>query len=146
MIYFDSAYLAKCYLPEPGHREVRALAASAGHLQSIALAEVEVAAVFHRHFREGRLRASEHRELLLQFEQDCASGIVSLLATGQELFKAARLAYRNLPASLFVRSADCLHLVGAKEAGFKEIYSNDRHLLTAAPHFKLRGVDVTPSG
>jgi predicted nucleic acid-binding protein len=142
MIYFDSAYLAKCYLPEPGHREVRAFAASAGTLQSIALAEVEVAAVFHRHMREGRLRAAEHRELLLQFEQDCADGIVSFIPVSPALLRSARSAYRDLPAALFVRSIDCLHLVAARETGFKEIYSNDRHLLAAAPHFNLRGIDL----
>jgi len=57
MIYFDSAYLAKCYLPETGHLEVRAAACRAGSLQSVALAQIEVASVFHRHFREGRISA-----------------------------------------------------------------------------------------
>lgn len=142
MIYFDSVYLAKCYLPEPGHAEVRARAADAGRIQSVALAEVEVAAVFHRHLREGRLQVAEQREFLLQFEQDCTSGIISLLPVSPELLRTAKSAYRTLPAGVFLRSADCLHLVAAREAGFKEIYSNDRHLLAAAPHFGLRPVNV----
>ena len=142
MIYFDSTYLAKCYLPEAGHREVRAVALKAGSLQSVALAKTEVASVFHRHLREGRLRASEVAEYMRQFSQDCTDGIISFLPITPELLEATCSSYQSLPASLFLRSADCLHLCAAVEAGCKEIYSNDRHLLAAAPHFKLKGIDV----
>jgi len=32
MIYFDTSYLLKCYLAEPGHEDVRQLAQDAGPL------------------------------------------------------------------------------------------------------------------
>ena len=143
MIYFDSTYLAKCYLPEAGHHEVRAVALKAGSLQSVALARTEVASVFHRHLREGRLRAAEVAEYMHQFSQDCTDGIVSFLPITPELLETTCSSYQTLPATLFLRSADCLHLCAARKAGFKEIYSNDRHLLAAAPHFKLKGIDLT---
>lgn len=144
MIYFDSTYLAKCYLPEAGHLEVRAVALQAGSLQSVALAQVEVASVFHRHLREGRIRASALAEYLEQFSQDCAEGVVSFLPVTPELLQLSTSAYPTLPATVFLRSADCLHLCAARQAGCKEIYSNDRHLLAAAPHFGLRPVNVIP--
>jgi hypothetical protein len=37
------------------------------------------------------------------------------------------------PRTVFLRATD---------AGLKEIYSHDRNLLAAAPHFKLKGIDV----
>ena len=144
MIYFDSTYLAKCYLRETDYLEVRAAALKAGSLQSVAIAQVEVASVFHRHFREGRIRVSALAEYLEQFSQDCADGVVSFLPVTPELLQLSSSAYHNRPATVFLRSADCLHLCAALQAGFKEIYSNDRHLLASAPHFCLRPINVIP--
>lgn len=143
MRYFDSAFLAKCYLPEPGHQTIVACANEAGRIASSWFSRAEVAAVFHRKLREGSLSAAEHREVLAQFRQDCRDGIWHFLPVSREILEAVETAFAQLPPSVYVRSADCLHLVTAREAGFREICSNDRHLLLAAPYFKLKGVDLT---
>jgi hypothetical protein len=48
----------------------------------------------------------------------------------------------DLPRTVFVRSGDALHLACAEEHGFQEIYTNDRHMLQAAKHFHVTGVNV----
>jgi predicted nucleic acid-binding protein len=141
--YFDSAYIAKCYLPEDGHAEISDLAAQSERIASAAIARLEVAAVFHRKLRERAISAAIHRELHHQFTRDVGDGVWRLLPMTEVLLVNAQTAFAKLPSSLFIRSADCLHLVAAREAGFTEIYSNDRHLLAAASHFGLKGVDIS---
>ena len=142
MIYFDSAYIARCYLPEPGHAEVTALATRSSRITCAEIARIEVASVFHRKLREGSITAPVHRELCEQFAEDIAAGTWIFLPVTEALLTRAQTTYQTLPSSFFLRSADCLHLCAAVEAGFKDIYSNDRHLLAAAPHVGLRPVNV----
>jgi predicted nucleic acid-binding protein len=143
MRYFDSAYVAKCYLPEAGHVEVSDLAKQSQRIASAAIARLEVSAVFHRKLREQTISTAIHRELHRQFAEDVAAGVWHFLPATEALLVKAQTAYETLPSSVFVRSADCLHLVTAREAGFAEIYSNDRHLLAAAPHFALKGIGLS---
>lgn len=49
---------------------------------------------------------------------------------------------RNLPGEVFLRTGDAVHLLSARARGLTEIYSNDRHLLRAAPHLGLAGRDL----
>jgi predicted nucleic acid-binding protein len=143
MPYFDSAYVAQCYLPESGHAAVVAIAEQADLVATSLFARTEVAGVFHRKLREGSLTTPEFREVLAQFQQDCRAGIWQFLPISAEIVESVVQTYAALPRSVFVRAADCLHLVTAREAGFTEIYSSDRHLLAAASHFALKGIDLS---
>lgn len=142
MSYFDSAYIAKFYVDEPESNAVRALAESLGRVCCNTLGRLEVASVFHRKWREGGFGDAAYKELSAQFDDDCAAGLWTWLPISPALIEVANKAISKLPKSTFLRSADLLHIVSAREHGFKEIYSNDRHLLAAAKHFSLKGKGV----
>jgi len=61
LIYFDAAYIAKCYLNEPGAEKVRSLAGTERGLASSELGRVEFFAVIHRHLRDGNSRSAARR-------------------------------------------------------------------------------------
>jgi len=77
-----------------------------------------------------------------QFEADCESVVWAWLPISAKLIEHLADRVRKLGRSVSLRSADAIHLASAAEQGFKEIYSNDRHLLAAATHFGLRGLSA----
>ena len=142
MIYFDAAYIAKCYLNEPGADRVRKLAHEARGLASCELARLEFAAILKRHVREGHLTRREANATREEFEQDERDGVWRWLGVTSALIERARLRVLGLPSSVFVRSGDALHLTCAEEHGFREVYTNDRHMFQAARYFAVAGVNI----
>ena len=51
---------------------------------------------------------------------------------------------RRVPKTVFLRAADAIHLACARDSGFTEIYTGDRHMTLAAPHFRVRAVTIQP--
>lgn len=141
MRYFDTSYLARCYVEDTGWEAVRALAGEEP-VACCSLGRAETAAALHRKLREGSLKPEDHAEVALQLRDDCESGLWRWLPMGDALAAAAAEKLRTLPASVFIRGADALHLLCAAENGFTEVFSHDRHFLAAAPHFGLAGRDV----
>ncbi len=137
MSYFDSAFIAKFYLDEPESDAVRELAERLGRVHSAVFGRLEVAAVFHRKWREGAFAERAFREVSDQFTDDCTAGLWMWLPVTDDLVATAAAAVRTLPSAIFLRAADVLHLVCAREHGFREIHTNDRHMLAAADHFGL---------
>ena len=144
MSYFDSAYIAKFYLDEPESEAVRRLAESLGQVRCAVIGQTEVAAVFHRKFREGAFDAKAFREVMAQFVDDGEHGLWTWLPLTAALAATTAAVFVRLPRSLFLRSADALHLTCAQEHGLREIYTNDRHMSAAARHFRLKPKSVVP--
>ncbi len=142
MIYFDAAYIAKCYLNEPGAERVREVAYGADGLASCELARLEFASILKRHVRERHVTRREMTAVLKEFAEDEKNGVWHWFAVTSELIEKARKAILDIPSTVFVRSGDALHLACAQDQGFKDVYTNDRHMLQAARYFKLTGVDV----
>ena len=142
MIYFDAPSIAKCYLNEPGADRVRDVAYGADGLASCELARLEFASILKRHVREHHLTRREMAAILKDFAEDETNGVWRWFAVTSELLEKTRNAVLDLPIAVFVRSGDALHLACAEEQGFQQIYTNDRHMLQAAKHFHLTGVNV----
>ena len=142
MSYFDSSYIAKFYLDEPESEAVREVAEALGQVQCSSIGQVEVAAVFHRKRREGAFGASAYREVTAQFADDCALGLWTWLPVTGALLEKTAAAFTRLASPVFLRAVDALHLVSAREHGLREVYTNDRHMLSAARRFQLRPMTV----
>ena len=140
MIYFDTAYLAKTYLNEPGSAVVRNYLKSTGErVASSSLARAELATVFHWNLREGRLEAASHELVLQQYQSDLRANLWEWLPVEERFWGLIENCFSELESSVFLRGADAIHLATAKVHGFSEVFTNDRHLLKACEALGLRG-------
>lgn len=146
MIYFDSAYIVKCYLWETGSEDVRALAESGDSIGSCELARVEFSAAVHRQVREKHISEKQAAGVFQRFHHDERDGYWTFFPLTTPLMEQCGDFFETLPRHVFLRTADALHLLCAKKQGFKTLYSNDAHLLAAASHFGLNGIDVIQKG
>jgi predicted nucleic acid-binding protein len=142
VIYFDAAYIAKCYLNEPRADRVRQVAYGAEGLGSCEVARVEFASIVKRHLRERHITRREATEVLKEFEQDEKDGVWHWFGVTSALIETARETVLRVPGQVFVRTGDALHLTCAREHGFKDVYTNDSHMLKAAKYFQVTGVNV----
>jgi len=142
--YLDSGYIAKFYVDEPDSPSVRRLTESLGEVHCAALGRAEVSAALHRKLREGVFGDAAFREVVAQFEDDCSRGLWMWIPVTAAVLTATVAVIRRVPKSVFLRAADAIHLACARESGFLEVYTGDRHMTAAAPHFRVRAVAVRP--
>ena len=142
MTYFDSAYLVKCYIKEPGWEPVRSLAQRCERVTCCIYGKLEVNAALHRKRREGELTQNQINTVYQQLELDESHHLWTWLPITERIMTEVISSFRSLPASVFLRTADALHLVTAKDHGLSEIFSNDVHLLAAAKNFGIKGRNV----
>lgn len=141
-LYFDTAYLGKCYWNEPDGSLVRELAQRADGLYSSAICIAEMACLAHRKVREGPVAPADALIRRNLFLEDVSTGVVTAVPITDRLLRKVETATRALPQSCYLRTFDALHLVTAADLGFVEVWTNDRHMLAAAPHFGLAGRTV----
>jgi predicted nucleic acid-binding protein len=144
VIYFDSSYIIKCYLAEPGSAQVLALAQSHPGRASALHGRIEFWSGVQRHVREGNLSLPQAESVWRQFVLDENAGLWLFLPVTRLLVETSCNQLAALPPAVLCRAADALHLSCAKEEGFGEVYSNDRHLIAAAPYFGLVARNVIP--
>jgi predicted nucleic acid-binding protein len=144
-LYFDTAYVGKCYLHEPDADAVRQTAQSATELYTSAFTIAELACALHRNCREGTLTPAAERTARDQFLEDVQKETWILVPVTERILRQVELLTRTMPRDMFLRAGDAIHIVSAVEAGFHEIWTNDRHLLAAAANFGLTGRTVKPA-
>ena len=144
MIYFDSSYMLKCYLPEHGHDEVTQVWEQAETVVCCELGKSEFVAAVHRHLREGRIADVGLQAVLQAWHEDQAADLWNWFPLNEEVFSEVEELFSKLPSSIFLRSADAIHLTCVRMLGLTEIYSNDRHLLSAATYLGLTPCNVIP--
>lgn len=118
---------------------MRELARKADVIHSSLWSLAEFHCVLHRQMREGILTPAEARDVTADFAQDVANGLWILLPVTEPLLRRTSALILALPPNQFVRTADAVHLATASELREFEIWTNDRHMLAAAPYFGLTG-------
>ncbi len=142
MYYLDSAYVVKCYLNDPDSERVRDLVREPVAMVSSSICIAEVSCAIHRRVREKALTQRQGQELCDLFRSHVEERIWTLAPLSDRLLWDVSQALRAIPASVFIRAGDAIHLISARQAGFNEVWTNDRHMLLAAGHFGLKGRSV----
>jgi len=109
LIYLDSTCLVRLYFEDAGYERVRQLAAT----DAIACAQhgrAEVISAFHRKLRERAVSARLYEITLRQFVNEMRAGAFRWLPLSESVFERVELMYASLPAAIFLRAADALHL------------------------------------
>ena len=138
-MYLDAAYIVKFYVSEQDSMRVRgALSKTRSRISSV-WAIAEVVCAFHRRLRQGDLTPDQHALLIRDFLAHIETDVWHLLPVTERLMREVAARIATLPAGVFLRAGDAVHLATALDHGCQEIWSNDRHLLAAAPYFGLTG-------
>jgi predicted nucleic acid-binding protein len=76
------------------------------------------------------------------FLADVQDGIWSLLPVSDRFLFRVESLLSSVQRTLYLRAGDAIHLTAAQDAGFTEIWSNDKRLLQSTPAFGLSGKSV----
>ena len=132
MIACDTSAVAKFYVPEKESRAIRKSLEEADQVCLSELARTELMAVFHRRLREGSWRQRDFVAAVRQFQHDDVTGFWTWLPVDSFILRAAAETFATLPATIFLRASDCIHLVTAMRHDFTELMTFDAHQSKAA--------------
>jgi predicted nucleic acid-binding protein len=127
MLFCDTSTLAKYYVQEPDSDAVRARLDAEDQVLLSELARAELVAVFHRQLRERKWSREEFATVVRQFSTDEAVGYWTWVPLDSGIVEQVVRTYTTLPDNVFLRTADCLHLVTALQQGFTEVHTHDAH-------------------
>jgi len=142
MLFCDTSTLAKYYVSEPESDAVRARLDTEDQVLLSELARAELMAVFHRQWRERRWQRDEFLTVVRQFSTDEVGGYWTWIPLEGAIVEQVVRTYATLPDDVFLRTADCLHLVTALRQGFTEIHTHDRHQRNGASALGLRAISI----
>ena len=146
MIYFDTACILKCYVKEQGWEKVRAVACEHDRIACSIYGRLELHAALHRKMREGELTKRQLDIVRRQLSVDESVRVWQWIPLSATTMNAVVDTFAGLSGHVFLRTGDAVHLVSAREFGCAAVYSNDRHLLAAAPQVGMTGRDVIGPG
>ena len=132
--------MAKLYVPERESAAVRPLLEAEDEVCLSELARLELMGVFHRRLRAGKWTREDFQTAVRQFSRDDVGGFWTWLPLEGAVVELATRIHSTLPETVFLRSADCLHLVTALHHNFDRIHTFDTHQAKSAPALGLIAV------
>ena len=142
MLFCDTSTLAKYYVPEPESGAVCARLDAEDQVVLSELARAELMGVFHRRLRERKWSRDEFLTVVRQFSTDEVGGYWTWVPLDSGIVEQVVRTYGSLPEDVFLRTADCLHLVTALRHGFTEIHTHDTHQRDGAGALGLTAVAI----
>jgi predicted nucleic acid-binding protein len=127
MLFCDTSTLAKYYVAEPESDAVRGRLDAEDQVLLSELARAELMGVFHRRLRERTWERNDFLMVVRQFSADEVAGYWTFVPLEGGIVEQVVRTYATLPEDVFLRAADCLHLVTALRHGFTEIHTHDTH-------------------
>ena len=142
MLFCDTSTLAKYYVQEPESDAVRARLDAEDQVLLSEFARAELVAVFHRQLRERRWSRDEFATIVRQFSTDEVVGYWTWVPLDSGIIEKVVRTYTTLPEDVFLRAADCVHLVTALHQGFTEVHTHDAHQREGASALGLTAVAI----
>ncbi|MCK6553729.1 type II toxin-antitoxin system VapC family toxin [Candidatus Binatia bacterium] len=142
MLFCDTSTLAKYYVPETESAAVRVRLDAEDQVVLSELARAELMGVFHRRLRERKWSREVFLTVVRQFSTDEAGGYWTWVPLDGAIVEQVVRTYGSLPEDVFLRTADCLHLVTALRHGFSEIHTHDAHQRNGAGALGLTAVAI----